>query len=209
MYKLLIILLAFTFGNASAQKLTSKDLRPGDLIFQNLDCGPMCDAIEAVTEGVDGQDFSHVAMVCKQGDSLVVIEAIGKGVHFTSLENFAKRTTNKMYVGRVKPSYQKLITKAETFAEKQIGIPYDDAFIYGNNKYYCSELIYDAFKSANNGKPFFQLFPMTYKQPGSNEYFPVWVDYFKKLNLEIPEGKPGCNPGGLSRSEKIDIAGTL
>src|ERR1700748_2332311 len=117
------------FGRSSAQTLTAKDLQPGDLIFQNLDCGPMCDAIEAVTEGVDGQDFSHVAMICKKGDSLVVIEAIGKGVHYTSFTDFAKRTPNKMYVGRVKPMYKKMIGKAETFAEKQIGVPYDDAFI--------------------------------------------------------------------------------
>jgi hypothetical protein len=195
------------FGRSFAQTFTAKDLQPGDLIFQNLDCGPMCDAIEAVTEGVDGQDFSHVAMVCRQGDSLVVIEAIGKGVHYTSLTDFAKRTPNKMYVGRVKPLYRKMIGKAEAFAEKQIGVPYDDAFIYNNGKYYCSELVYDAFKSANNNQPFFQLFPMTYKQPGSDVYFPVWVDYFKKMHMEIPEGKPGCNPGGLSRSDKIDIVG--
>ena len=199
----------FVGYHSLAQTITQKDLQPGDLIFQNLDCGPMCDAIEAVTEGVDGQDFSHVALVCKQGDSLVVIEAIGKGVHYTSLSNFSKRTTNKMYVGRVKSQYKKLIAKAETFAEKQNGIPYDDEFIYNNGKYYCSELVYDAFKFANNDKPFFTLYPMTYKQPGSNDFFPVWVDYFKKLNKQIPEGQPGCNPGGLSRSDKIDIIGTL
>jgi cell wall-associated NlpC family hydrolase len=208
-FSIIFILLFGAFHYASSQTLHQSDLKPGDLIFQNLDCGPMCDAIEAVTDGVDGQDFSHVAMICRQGDSLVVIEAIGKGVHYTSLSDFSKRTSNKMYVGRVKPKYKKMIADAEAFAERQINIPYDDAFLYDNGKYYCSELVYDAFKFANHNKPFFTLYPMTYKQPGSNEYFPVWVDYFNKIKIDIPEGKPGCNPGGLSRSDKIEIIGTL
>ncbi|KAA5532364.1 hypothetical protein F0919_16355 [Taibaiella lutea] len=208
MTRLILLCLLFSFSS-TAQTLHKSDLKPGDLIFQNLDCGPMCDAIEAVTEGVQGQDFSHVAMVCKQGDSLVVIEAIGKGVHYTSIADFSKRSTNKMYVGRVKARYKELIASAGLFAEKQNGIPYDDEFIYDNGKYYCSELIYDAYKFANHNRPFFTLYPMTYKQPSSKEFFPVWIDYFKKLNKQIPEGKPGCNPGGLSRSDKIDIIGTL
>ncbi len=207
-YLLLILFLFCTFSGF-AQSLHQSDLQPGDLVFQNLNCGPMCDAIEAVTEGVDGQDFSHVGMVCKQGDSLVVIEAIGKGVHYTPWSDFSKRTRNKMYVGRVKPKYKKIIGKAEAFAQKQIGVPYDNAFLYDNGKYYCSELVYDAFKSANHNKPFFILYPMTYKQPCSYNYFPVWVDYFNKLKMDIPEGKPGCNPGGLSRSDKIEIIGTI
>lgn len=209
MKQIILVILLIAYNCSYAQTLTVKDLQPGDLIFQNLDCGPMCDAIEAVTEGINGQDFSHIGMVCKQGDSLVVIEAIGKGVHYTSLSDFSKRTSNKMYVGRVRPEYKKLIDKAEAFAEKQIGVPYDNAFLYDNGKYYCSELVYDAFKFANHNKPFFILYPMTYKQPGSDDYFPVWVDYFNKIKMDIPEGKPGCNPGGLSRSDKINIIGII
>jgi hypothetical protein len=114
-----------------------------------------------------------------------------------------------MYVGRVKKQYTRFIKKAITFSVKQIGTPYDDAFLYYNKKYYCSELIYDAFLYANHNKPFFQLEPMTFKKPGSTEYFPVWVDYYQKLGVAIPEGKPGCNPGGLSRSDKIEIVTEL
>ena len=32
-----------------------------------------------------------------------------------------------------------------------------------------------------------------------------WVEYYKELNHEIPEGELGLNPGGMSRSEGIDI----
>ena len=53
------------------------ELREGDLLFQNLNCGALCDAIETVTEGVDGKDFSHCGIVVELNDSLKVIEAIG------------------------------------------------------------------------------------------------------------------------------------
>ena len=110
-----------------------------------------------------------------------------------------------MLIGRVKKQYANLIPKAIDFSLKQLGVPYDTEYVYDNGSYYCSELIYDAFLFANGGKPFFKLYPMTYKQPGTNEFFPAWVEYYKAIGKEIPEGKPGCNPGGISTSDKIEI----
>jgi hypothetical protein len=205
----LISLLLLTHSSAFSQTKEKFNFESGDLIFQNLDCGDMCDAIEQVTEGYAGNKFSHVGLVNRMGKTITVVEAVGGGVRMIPLDSFLKRTSNKMYVGRVKKQYTRFIKKAITFSVKQIGTPYDDAFLYDNKKYYCSELIYDAFLYANHNKPFFQLEPMTFKKPGSTEYFPVWVDYYKKLGVAIPEGKPGCNPGGLSRSDKLEIIAEL
>src|SRR5690606_2062329 len=109
------------------------------------------------------------------------------------------------YLGKLKDEFQYLIPNAIAFSEEQLGVPYDNDFIYDNGKYYCSELIYDAFLFANGNQPFFELFPMTYKEPNSENLFPIWVKHFKKQNIEIPEGKPGCNPGGMSLDEKITL----
>jgi hypothetical protein len=46
---------------------------------------------------------------------------------------------------------------------------------------------------------------MTFNDPDTKAIFPVWADYFKKLSIAVPEGKPGLNPGSISRSDKIDI----
>lgn len=184
-------------------------LQDGDLIFQDMDCGPLCDAIEAVTEGYNGNDFSHMGMVYHRNDTIYIIEAAGKAVRINTLEKFSKNTNKPMYAGRLKKQYRKLIPQAIAFSLKQLGVPYDDEYVYNNGSYYCSELIYDAFKEANNGKPFFQLFPMTYKQPGTQEFFPAWVDYYKQIDKPIPEGQPGCNPGGISTSDKIEIVGKI
>ena len=196
-------------GCSSLVAQTEVNLKDGDLIFQDMDCGPLCDAIEAVTQGYNGNDFSHMGMVYHRNDTIYIIEAAGKAVRLNTLEKFSKNTTKPMYVGRLKKQYRKLIPQAIAFSQKQLGVPYDDGYIYGNSSYYCSELIYEAFKEANKGNPFFQLFPMTYKQPGTQEFFPAWVDYYKQIGKPIPEGQPGCNPGGISVSGKIEIIGKL
>jgi hypothetical protein len=204
-----ILFVLFCTTITFAQQEENFRFESGDLIFQDLDCGGMCDAIEAVTQGYNGHRFSHVGLVNRTGKTVMVIEALGAGVRMIPLDSFLKRTTNTMYVGRVKKEYTRLVKKAIRFSVKQLGKPYDDAFIYDNGKYYCSELIYDAFQYANHGRPFFRLESMTFKKPGSDDYFPVWIDYYKKLGAAIPEGKPGCNPGGLSRSSKINIVKEL
>ncbi|MBP9185799.1 MAG: hypothetical protein KBE91_00955 [Bacteroidia bacterium] len=184
-------------------------LNSGDLLFQNIDCGPLCDAIEQVTNGKDSLKFSHIGMVYLKADSVYVIEAIGKAVVLTPYVQFKSRTTHKLYLGRLKITYQTLIDSAINFALNKVGTPYDEAFLYNNQKYYCSELIYDAFKAANNNEAFFKLEPMTFKLPNSNTFFNAWVDYYKKLGIEIPEGKPGINPAGISTSNKLNWIGII
>ena len=173
-----------------------------------MNCGPLCEAINEVTSGYQGHDFSHLGLVYIKNDSILVIEASGSSVKITPYETFKTYTAEKMFVGRLKRKYRALIPEAIAFALQQIGVPYDEEYVYNNGKYYCSELLYDAFLHANK-KPLFDLFPMTFKSPKTEEYFEVWVDYYKKLNIEIPEGKPGCNPGGISTSDKLKIIGTI
>lgn len=203
-----LLLLSFSWI-AQSQQLPLSALKTGDLIFQDMDCGPLCDAIEAVTEGYDSHDFSHMGLVYIQKDTIYIIEAAGTKVRLNPLSSFSKNTRKPMYVGRLKSKYQKLIPAAIAFSLQQMGVPYDEEYVYDNGKYYCSELIYDAFKSANKNKPFFQLFPMTYKKPGTDDFFPAWKTYYEEIGKEIPEGKPGCNPGGMSTSDKLTIIGTL
>jgi hypothetical protein len=187
----------------SAQKIAKE----GDLLFLDLDCGDLCDAIEAVTEGAGGKDYSHLGMLILHNDSLHVLEAIGNAVQLSGLSRFLSYTSKPALHARLKPEFQPLIPTAIAKGKSCLGKPYDDAFLSNNEKYYCSELIYEAFKEANKGKPFFKLDPMTFKKPGSELFFPVWVEYYSNLGIPIPEGLPGCNPGGISRSEKLKILG--
>lgn len=197
-------LFLFSFFSLSAQT----KLKTGDLLFQKMNCGDLCDAIHAVTEGYQGYDFSHLGLVYIQNDSIFIIEAAGNAVRKVTLEQFSKNTNTTMYIGRVKNKYKKILPEVIDFSLQQIGTLYDEEYLYNNGSYYCSELIYDAFLNAFE-KPFFELQPMTFKQPDTNEFFPIWVNYYQNLGVEIPEGQPGCNPGGISTSKKIKIIGQL
>lgn len=181
-----------------------KVLKPGDIVFQDLDCGPMCDAIEAVTEGVHGKDYSHCAMIIQEGDSLKVIEAIGEGVVVTSWRDFVGRSS-KIQAARLKTMDDAGLQRAIRYAISLKGKLYDNTFLLNNDRYYCSELLYEAFKVANYGKEVFTLEPMTFKDPKTGSFYPVWVDYYSQLKCPIPEGKPGINPGVISRSVKLRL----
>ena len=186
-------------------------LHAGDILFQDIDCGPFCESIEKVTSGIQGSKFSHVGLLIqKENEEFMVLEAVTDGVVETPLDKFFMRSfdkehRSKVVVGRIKSVNKHLIPKAIEFAKTKLGFPYDEAFDISNNKYYCSELIYDAFKYANNDQPIFKLQKMTYNDPATNDIFPIWEQYFQELNIPVPEGKDGLNPGGMSMSNYIDI----
>lgn len=186
-------------------------LQPGDLLFQDLDNGPLCDAIERVTTGYQGMNFSHVGIVAKDDSgNFVVIEAVSSGVKVTPLRTFLDRSFDakhrpKVVVGRLKMPYRHLICSALKEALSLKGEAYDKVFAIDNEAYYCSELIYEIFLRANGNKPVFVLQPMTFKDPDTGETLSAWKEYFSKLGVSIPEGKPGINPGGISRSSVLSI----
>ncbi len=186
-------------------------LQPGDLLFQDIDGGPLCDAIEKVTTGYRGANFTHVGIAAKDtnGD-MVVIEASSSGVKVSPLQSFLDRSSDrqcrpKVVVGRLKPAFCRLIPPAIKEAFALVGRSYDKAFVINNDRYYCSELIYEIFLRANDNKPIFALQPMTFKEPNTGVTFPAWQEYFSKSGIPVPEGEPGINPGGISRSPVLTI----
>ncbi len=209
--RLLFLLFTLPFLALPVFAQNNFKLKNGDLLFQDLDCGELCDAIENVTSGYRNSTFSHVGIVKIKADGKVeVLEAIGKNVHYTPLATFLNRQLDaankpKVAVGRFRKPYQNLIPEALNQGEKLIGKPYDDVFVLENDAYYCSELVYEMFKAANIQKPVFELAPMTYATPGSTEIMGVWQQYFKELNADVPQNEPGLNPGGISQSKKLKI----
>lgn len=203
---LLFTLLIFSNLDAMSQA-PNIEFKEGDLVFQDLDCGPLCDAIEAVTEGYKGRDFSHVAIIIKEKNRLRAIEAIGSEVRTISIDSLFLRTPskNKYLIMRLNDEYQYLSKNISKNSLQYIGKKYDDRFIMNNDSLYCSELVYEVFNSSIKNETIFHLQEMTYKEPGTNKFFQAWVDYYKSLNSSIPEGLPGINPGLISRSAYLHI----
>ncbi len=186
-------------------------LEPGDLLFQDSDGGPLCEAIETVTSGCEGAHLSHVGLVVgREKGTPIVIEAATVGVRTVPLERFLQRSQDsarhpKVLVGRLQPEFRHLIPAALRHARTLRGKPYDKVFDIHNDAYYCSELVYCSFLAAHGGRPLFELQPMTFLDPATGTTFGAWQAYFEKLGVPIPEGQPGINPGGLSRAPVLTI----
>jgi uncharacterized protein YycO len=185
-------------------------MREGDLLFQDLDCGALCDAIEKVTTAYDNKKFSHVGVVLQTDSGWAVLEAYD-GVSVVSLRTFLQRTAlpqgkSRVSAARLTPNHLYLIPTAIQAGKKLIGKPYDPEFDIKNDKYYCSELVYMMFKSAmGNDMDFFPLSRMTFISNTDTSVTNTWQRYFKSLNIPTPEKQWGINPGVISRSSRIDI----
>ena len=185
--------------------------RNGDLIFQEATGGSNTSrAIKGVTTSVGDYHFTHVGMVyIDEQDSIFVIEATRPRVALTPLSDYLhppqKKTRPKSVVFRLKQEYRRCIPKAIEEGLKLVGKEYDDAYTLNDDKYYCSELIYEMLLKANDGAPVFHLNTMTFKSPVTGEFLPEWIEHYEKLGLPIPEGEQGINPGAMSRSEVVEI----
>tara|TARA_B000000565_G_scaffold255231_1_gene235316 strand:+ start:1419 stop:2033 length:615 start_codon:yes stop_codon:yes gene_type:complete len=181
-------------------------LKEGDILFQDLDSSPLCEAIETVTPGFKNASLSHIGMIVSHNNELKVIEALPPEVVFTNIEDFLSRSLDcnnnpKVIVGRLKYKYSNIIPKAIKYAKNQVGTKYDDAFLMNNDLYYCSELIHDSFREDS----IFQLRPMTFVNPKTNKTLEIWEKYYSDLGIDIPQNEPGINPGQISLSNKLDI----
>ena len=220
-----ITLILIIFSSCVAEKEKEFQLQVGDFLFQDLDSSPLCEAIESVTPGYNNGNFSHVGIIIKGGDPILqnvdskfeekyfynlqqdyrVLEAIPAEVTTTRLDSFLNNSLDslsnpKVIVGRLKVEYRYLIKDAIRFLNGKIGVKYDDEFLLNNEKYYCSELIYEAFKKED----VFELAPMNFMNK-ENKIMPIWQNYYDKLNMKVPHGELGINPGLMSISNKIDI----
>ena len=207
---ILLISSIFLFACGEQNSRKAFELRAGDLLFQDLDGSSLSDAIEEVTAEEKPLSFSHVGIVvASEADSLVVLEAIGVAVQYTRLDSFLVRSLNtngmpKVRVARLKEKYLDRIEKAISYGANLVGSPYDSIYLMSDSSYYCSELIYEMIKHSGDGSEIFKLNAMTFKNTKTGKFHPVWVDYYKELGAAIPEGKPGCNPNGMSESKEID-----
>lgn len=208
---LLFAILCMVITSATAKNQVFK-LQIGDLLFQDLDCGVLCDGIGQVTYGVNKTYVSHVGMVeTTSGKEAIIIEAIGSGVVETPLHTFLARSHDAnnhpmVMVGRLNPQYQELIPSAVKYARQQLGKPYNASFSPDTDQsFYCSQLIYSAFASANQNNSIFGQNQMNFNDLISGQITPAWKEYFAELKAAPPQGKPGTNPGMMSRESSITI----
>lgn len=185
-------------------------LKNGDLIFQESCSGQVGDAIKGVTTSICENKFTHVGIVYMDSkDSIYILEATTPKVALTPLKEYLYPQDEECYpksvVGRLKDEYLHLIPNALEYGITLLGKEYDYGYILNNDKYYCSELVYEILKYANSNQDVFPLNVMTFKSSDTGQIMNSWIEYFENRGLNIPEGELGINPGAMSRSDIIDI----
>ena len=195
-YAFLIIIL-----NSCASAIP-KIIENGDFIFVEAENKNLSGAISRVTENNQIISFDHIAIVEKDKNKFYILEAsVKNGSHKMKLKNFlANNKQTKLVLYRLKTDYKFSIPDAIIKANSLLGKPYNSTYILNENSYYCSDFIERRFRNAN----IFELNPMTFINPKTGKTDEFWQSFYEKLNVEVPEGKLGCNPNGLSQSTKIE-----
>ena len=206
----ILYILLFVLSYCNSNQKSDFEIQEGDLLFQNTGTGEIDNAIKDVTATSLSKNYSHVGMAMRKDGKWFVIEAIPeKGICQTPLAKFLNRNKNKFNksqttVARLDGHYHPYISKAIDYGMERINTPYDDIFLWDDNSYYCSELVYKMFSSQGLPKDSmpFLTHPMTFKDSAGNT-MPSWVNYYKKRKQPIPEGIEGTNPNLMASSPHL------
>ncbi|MDD7806074.1 MAG: YiiX/YebB-like N1pC/P60 family cysteine hydrolase [Endozoicomonas sp. (ex Botrylloides leachii)] len=182
-------------------------IKPGDLLFQLRTGGEREWIISRLFSGIGQQAINHVALYIGEE---YVIEAVSPEIIKTPIDAFINQSAKDykeqpcVTISRLKSFYQSLIPKAIAFLEQHLNQPYDDS--YGKKSgWYCSQLILEAFRYANKGRYLFEKTPMSFKNPATGNFFPYWVEHYKKFKIPIPEGEKGSHPALMSLSDNLEL----
>lgn len=205
-----VILLFTAILTISCQNRNQQiDIKNGDLLFVSSGKSDLSNAINEVTQTHNKNNFYHIALVEVASDSIWVLHSSTEnGSERVSYNDFKKQMEkdgSKITLYRIKEDLEIDFSAAIAKAKTMLGKPYNFTYILSDTAFYCSDFVYNAFTD----NQIFEMEPMTFKKTNSNEFHPTWIEFYKKLDIEIPEGKLGCNPNGMASSPNIRRIGDI
>jgi hypothetical protein len=115
-------------------------LKDGDVVFIKSQTSQ-----SALLKLTTGSEWSHVGMAFKGSQGWDIIEAV-QPVRWTTLYSFIRRSRNLSFeVFRPNFAFNSDLVRKE--AEKYLGKNYDLIFGWDNERWYCSELVWKAYKN--------------------------------------------------------------
>lgn len=179
---IILLIIALPFNSMltesfSAQNGPIKEVKEGDVIFQTSQ-SQQSPLIQLATRS----SISHCGIIIMKNGEPYVLETL-KTLTTTPLEEFIARGKGGKYwlkrsnLENIKIEY-----------EHYLGKPYDLAFKFDNDKFYCSELIYDIYKE--------QLGIELCKPKKVSDYFIHGID-------EIPQMERVMVKRGISKEQYV------
>lgn len=175
------------------------NLRDGDIIFVSNSNFEEGRAIQKVSNS----PMTHCGILFKEGKEWFVYEAV-QPVKKTPLKELHKPDSGETYAVRRLKDADSVLTKEtleklRTAVKDQVGKDYDQLFGWGNDKMYCSELVWKAYYEATRQKvghikmvgDFDLSDPVVKKQ--------VEARYGKN----VPVTEPTITPGGIYESRLL------
>ena len=204
--RLFLFILLFFLLNCTSLK---QDIRNGDLVFVTAQKENLSGAINRVTQKNETENYDHIGIIEKNRNSVFVLHAAPKGgSQKQTLKDFIKNQTEgnaEIYLYRLKPEFQNSILEAIKNANSLLGKPYNFTYVLNEDTLYCSDFIERIFRNYH----VFDLKPMTFVNPKTGKTDDFWFKFYQEKNMEVPEGKLGCNPNGLANSEKLVKIGRI
>lgn len=182
-----------------------QQIRTGDLFFVGIpgDYQIEDDSMDAaIIESTvsDELNLIHAGILEVADDGIWVIDATLKyGVDRHPLDTMLRQFTLKdgsmptFIVKRLKEGYR---SEDIDNAMALCGLPYDDAFLPDNGKFYCTELIRESYRK-QDGEFIFPQKPMNWKN-SEGEIPPYWTELFGLLGMDVPQDVPGTNPHDMA-----------
>lgn len=181
-------------------KKNNAALKNGDFLFLIASDEGLGQAINAVTEGDSIRNYAHQGLLQIEGtDTFVWHSAPKKGVVKESIRAFQtddEGALRQMHVYRLPDSMSKHLPIIWKRANVLLGKPYNETYIMEDDGFYCSEFVYALYSTYG----IFDLKPMTFTDEKTGQIPASWTEHYQKLGIQIPEGKPGCNPNGMAGS---------
>ena len=188
----------------------AKPLRAGDLLFVVGGGSAMTEAIRAATASQGALPYTHVGIVSEGADS--VIEATApEGVRIVALADFLDGAApidggrcvvaKRLQLAEEADGGAAIAREAARQARRRLGAAYDLLYRAGDDRYYCSELVQEAYADAAGG-PIFPSLAMRFRDD-DGEMPSYWVALFASFGEPIPEGEPGTNPAAMAEDERL------
>ena len=131
----LVILVVVSFWVWTFNAPQAATLKEGDIVFQTSTSQQA-----PITIAATHSPWSHCGIIIEKADGLYVLEAVST-VRLNPYDQWVKR--GKGGIVKVKRYTEEPI---KIKYKKYLGRPYDTAFKFGDDKWYCSELVYDIYK---------------------------------------------------------------